>query len=52
MHVEDQNVMRFPSKTAKELIQEVEGFRDKSARFAQDWLKRVLGILFRHASTD
>lgn len=43
-------VMRFPSKTAKELIQEVEGFQDRSARFVQDRLKRVLGLPSRRAA--
>jgi hypothetical protein len=43
--------MRFPSKTAKELIQDVEGFRDRWARFVQDQLQRVLGIHVRLAFT-
>jgi hypothetical protein len=43
-------VEKFPSKTAKERIQEVKGFEKQSARFVQDRLKRVLKILSRRAA--
>ncbi len=53
-HAEDERLKRyvekFPSKTAKELIQEVKGFEQQSARFVQDRLKRVLKIPSRRAA--
>ena len=43
-------VLKYPQKTAMELIQKVRGFDSKSARFVQDRHKRVLKIPSRSAA--